>query len=273
MKGRVVLVTGSTDGIGRQTALELARIGATVLLHGRDAARASAALDDIRAATGNESLESYAADFTSQRQVRALADAIRAKHDRLHVLINNAGVFTRRRTLTGDGLETTFAVNHLAPFLLTHLLLDLLKAGAAAAGAPSRVITVSSGTHHSGSIEWDNLQGEKQYDGYSAYARSKLANVLFANDLAGRLKGTGVTSNSLHPGAIATKLLRAGWSGGGASVQHGAATPVYLATAPEVEGVTGQYFVDRQAVAPSSSARDRKLQAELWRVSEQLVGL
>jgi NAD(P)-dependent dehydrogenase (short-subunit alcohol dehydrogenase family) len=268
MKGRVVLVTGATDGIGRETALALARMGATVLLHGRNVEKGEAALAQIRQATGSPNLESYAADFSSQKQVRALAEAVRRKHDRLHVLINNAGVYMNERRLTEDGLETTFAVNHLAPFLLTNLLLDLLKAG-----APSRVIAVSSGTHQSGRIEWDNLQGEKRYEGYSAYARSKLANVLFANELAERLKGTGVTSNSLHPGVIATNLLRAGWRGGGASVQQGAQTPVYLASAPEVEKVTGQYFVNRQAVMPSASARDRALQAELWRVSEQLVGL
>jgi NAD(P)-dependent dehydrogenase (short-subunit alcohol dehydrogenase family) len=268
VKDRVVLVTGSTDGIGKHTALELARRGATVLVHGRDAARGAAVRAEIQQASGNPRVELLVADLSSMRQVRDLAAQVKARHDRLHVLINNAGVFMRKRRLTADGFETTFAVNHLAHFLLTHLLLDTI-----AASAPARIITVSSGTHHSGRIDFDNLQSERHFDGYDAYAASKLANVLFSNELADRLAGTRVTSNSLHPGVIRTKLLRAGFGASGGDLEEGAATSVYLASAPEVEHVTGKYFVRKRETPASSTARDKQLMQALWRASEELLGL
>lgn len=268
MKNKIVLVTGATDGIGQQTAIELAQMGAQVLVHGRSAERCEKVVAEIQRASGTA--EAAVADFASLKQVRALAEAVKKNHPRLDVLINNAGAFLRdaRRHLTVDGYETTFQVNHLAHFLLTGLLLDLLKAS-----APARIITVSSGLHSSGRIAWDNLQGEKEFDGYSAYNHSKLANVLFTYALAERLQGTGVTANCLNPGVIATKMLRTGWGGGGRSWHAGAATSVYLATSPEVENVTGRYFTESRETPSSRASHDQELQAELWKVSEVLVGL
>ena len=268
MKDKIVLITGSTDGIGKQTALELARLGATVLLHGRNAERGQKALAEVRKVTGSESLDYFAADLSSLKQVRALAAQVREKYDRLHVLVNNAGVYMQERRLTEDGLETTFAVNHLAHFLLTHLLLDLLKKS-----APARIVNVSSGLHHSARVDLDDLQGEKRFSGFSAYCLSKLGNILFTYELAERLAGTGVTVNALHPGGIATKLLRAASGSSGASLEEGAATPVYLASAPEVENVTGEYFVRKRAAPSSPLTHDVKLRREFWAISERLAGI
>ncbi|MEW6364191.1 MAG: SDR family oxidoreductase [Acidobacteriota bacterium] len=268
LDGRVVLVTGATDGIGKQTALELARMGAKVLVHGRKSARCDAARSEIVEATRSRRLDTFVADLASLKQVRELAAQLTRKYDRLHVLVHNAGVYMTRRVLTEDGFETTFAVNHLAPFLLTHLLLDLLKRS-----APSRVITVSSVAHHRATLDFGNLQGEKRFDGYSAYSLSKLANILFTNELAERLAGTGATANCLHPGVIGTKLLRAGFGMGGASVEEGARTSVYLASSPEVAGVTGKYFAKCKELESSTQSRDREAAKRLWEVSRRLVGL
>ena len=205
LDGRVVLVTGSTDGIGKATALELARRGATVLLHGRNIRKGEAAVADIRRITGSDRLHLYIADFSSQEQVRRLAAQVKEEHDRLHLLINNAGTFEPERKITEDGWETTFSVNYLAPFLLTHELLDLLKAS-----APSRIINVASIAHWNGAMDWDNLQGEKSYQGFAAYALSKLALILFTYSLAERLQGTGVTANCLHPGVDKNKIAPGG---------------------------------------------------------------
>jgi NAD(P)-dependent dehydrogenase (short-subunit alcohol dehydrogenase family) len=268
MEDSIVLVTGSTDGIGKQTALELARLGATVLLHGRNAERGQKALAEVGTATGSERLDYFAADLSSLEQVRALAAQVREKYDRLHVLVNNAGVYMHERRLTEDGLETTFAVNHLAPFLLTHLLLDLLTKS-----APARIVNVSSALHHSARVDLDDLQGEKRFSGFSAYCLSKFGNVLFTYELAERLAGTGVTVNALHPGGIATKLLRAASGSSGASLEEGAATPVYLASAPEVENVTGKYFVRKQPASSAALTLDLKLRREFWAISERLAGI
>ena len=269
MEDKIILVTGSTDGIGKQTALELARLGATVLLHGRSLDRGQQALKDLRAASENNKLDLFIADLSSQKQVRRLAAEVEAKYDRLHVLINNAGIFMPQRQVTEDGLEMTFAVNHLAPFLLTHLLLGLLKKS-----APARIITVSSSLHQRSLVDFNNLQGDKYYTGGQAYNLSKLGNVLFTFELAERLRGAGVTANSLHPGAIDTKLLHAAWGRmRSESAAAGASTPVYLATAPEVEKVTGQYFETKHTVVPSSLAHDVELRKKFWEVSAQLTGL
>ena len=200
MKNKIVLITGSTDGIGKETALQLAQRGATVIVHGRSVDRCQAACDDIRRATGNSNVDFVVADLSSQRQVRRMAAEIQERTDRLHVLINNAGVIVLTRQVTEDGLEATFAVNHLAPFLLTHLLLDRLKAS-----APARIINVSSTVHYDAQIKLDNLQSEKNYNGINAYKLSKLGNVLFTFELADRLEGLDVTANCLHPGVVATK--------------------------------------------------------------------
>ncbi len=267
MTEKVILITGSTDGIGKETAWQLARQGAHVILHGRHPERGRQVRDELRRATGNDRIDLFIADLGSQRQIHQLASEILGKYNRLDVLINNAGVYMELRQLTEDGLETTFAVNHLAPFLLTRLLLDALKTA-----APSRIITVSSMTHQSiRQVDWNNLQGEKRYDGYYAYALSKLGNLFFTYELAERLNGTGVTANTLHPGAVDTKLLRAGFGGGGISTAEGAETPVYLATSPEVEQVTGKYFVRKRPTASSPLTYDREVRDKFWRVSEKLL--
>jgi NAD(P)-dependent dehydrogenase (short-subunit alcohol dehydrogenase family) len=238
MEGKVVLVTGSTDGIGQWTAQELARKGARVLVHGRSREKAERACEQIRQATGSTRVEPVLADLSEMEAVRGLARQVEERTDVLHALVHNAGVFMHERRLTPDGFETTFAVNHLAPFLLTHLLKPLLEKG-----APSRVVVVASIAHQRGRIDFDNLQGERGFSGYGAYAASKLANVLYAEELAERWAPLRITANSLHPGVISTKLLKEGFGSTGDTVEEGARTSVYLASSPEVEGVSGRYFV------------------------------
>ncbi len=264
-----ILITGATDGIGRQTALELAALGVPVLLHGRDAARGDAALQAIRAATGNDRLEYFNADLASLAEVRQLAAAVLARHPQLGGLIANAGVFMNERRQSADGFELTFAVNHLAHFLLT----DLLR-GALQHGAPARVVVVASMVHQSGRLNLEDPAGDRaaRYDGYAAYANSKLANVLFTYALAERLAGAGVTANCLHPGVINTKLLQAGWGLGGADLGAGAATSVYLATSPKVAQITGKYFVDRREAASARHSQDPALWRAFWEVSARLTG-
>ncbi len=267
MKDKVILITGSTDGIGRQAALELAAMGATVLVHGRHEGRGRYAIEEIRKATGNQKVELVIADFSSMEQVRRLAADVNKRCGALHVLINNAGVFMNERRLTIDGLETTFAVNHLAPFLLTNLLLDLLKKS-----APARVITVSSVAHTRGKLDFENLQAEKTFGGYSSYALSKLANVLFTYELGELLAGTGITANCLHPGVVGTKLLRAGFNITGASTADGAETLIYLATSPDVDGVTGKYFSEKREAPSAPITHDGTLRRKMWEVSAKLTG-
>jgi NAD(P)-dependent dehydrogenase (short-subunit alcohol dehydrogenase family) len=265
---KVILVTGATDGIGLETARALARQGHRVVLHGRTAAKAEAAAALLRQEQPGADLATAAADLARPGEVRALAASLRAGHARLDVLLHNAGVYLTTRQVTPEGLEATLAVNHLAPFLLTHLLLDRVVA------ARGRVVVVASGVHGNASLDLDDLQLTRAYDGYGAYARSKLCNVLFATELAERLAGSGATANSLHPGVVGTKLLRAGFAMDGPdSLAQGAATSVYLATSPEVEGVSGRYFVRQKAVTPSRLARDARLRARLWEESERLVGI
>jgi retinol dehydrogenase 14 len=269
LSGKTVLVTGSTDGIGRQTVRQLGEMGARVLVHGRDPARVDAVLDEL-SYTEVES-EGLVADLASLSQIRRLAAQVAQRHGQLHVLINNAGVYMDRRELTEDGYETTFAVNHLAPFLLTNLLLPLLEATPGA-----RIVNLSSGAHRSGYIDWHNLEFEESFSGYQAYALSKLCNVLFTFELADRLRAErkSITANCLHPGVIDTKLLHAGFQGSqGADVREGARTPVYLASSPQVEGVSGVYFVARRPQRPAGVAYDRAIRRRLWSVSAALVGL
>lgn len=268
---KTVLVTGATDGIGRATALALARAGLRVLVHGRSASRAEAVLRELPG-TGHEAV---LGDLASLAAVRRLAADVAAKAPVLDVLLHNAGVFEKTRVLTVDGLERTIAVNHLAPFLLTELLLP--NVGAASAG---RVITVSSVAHQRATLDVSDIGFEKEpYEAYAAYARSKLANVLFAFELARRLEGTRVgthvgthvTSNALHPGVITTKLLRAGFGMDGASVEEGAKTSVFLATSPEVASVTGTYFAGSRPAKASALANDPRLAADLFALSARLV--
>jgi retinol dehydrogenase 14 len=280
VRGKTILVTGATSGIGREAAVELARRGARVVMVGRDAARTEAARADVQARSGSREVSYLLCDFASQAAIRRLAAEFLAGHDRLDVLVNNAGGVNKRRLLTEDGIERTFAVNHLGYFLLTNLLRDLLVRS-----APARVVTVASVGHRRGTLDFDDLGFERGgYSIMSAYGRSKLANVLFAVELARRLAGTGVTSNSLHPGAVATNI----WSGAPLwakpliailfrpffiSPQKGARTIVHLAASPDLEGVTGKYFEHGQAVAPSPLAQDEALAKRLWDVSAGLVGL
>ena len=251
-----ILVTGSSDGIGKETARQLAAGGAYVIVHGRSEERAAGAAREVVAA------ESWACDFASLDDLRSAALRLPKGID---VLINNAGVYLQQRTTTRDGFETTFQVNHLAPFLLTSLLLPGLAEGA-------RIVNVSSQVHTSGEMAWDDLMGEQRFSGYAAYAQSKLANLLFTRALARRQKK--VTVNALHPGVIGTKLLRGGFGGlSGSPLARGAETPVYLATSKEVEGVTGSYFVNRREVRPSPQALNDEAAQRLWDLSERLVGL
>ena len=251
-----ILVTGSSDGIGKETARQLAAAGAHVIVHGRSEERAAAAAREVGAAGA------WACDFAALDDVRRAVSRLPGDLD---VLINNAGVYLQQRTTTADGYETTFQVNHLAPFLLTHLLLPSLAAGA-------RIVNVSSQVHGSGELAWDDLMGERHFSGYAAYAQSKLANLLFTRALARRQEK--VTVNALHPGVIGTKLLRGGFGGmRGGSLSRGAETPVYLAIAPEVAGVSGRYFVDRRETQPAARALDDAAAQRLWDLSERLVNL
>ena len=279
MDGKTVLVTGGTGGIGRATAEGLARLGARVAVTGRDIARTQAAAAEIAAATANPAVDAFAADLSVQAGVRRLAREVLDACPRLDVLVNNAGGFWARRHLTADGLEYTFALNHLAPFLLTNLLLDQLTAS-----APARIVTVSSGAQALGKINFDDLQGERAYSGQRAYNQSKLANVMFTYELARRLAGTGVTATVLHPGVTRTAF---GTEDPTAMTRamaliarpfmktpaQGAATPIYLASSPEVEGVTGQYFANRRPKKSGKSSYDTAAAARLWQVSARLAGL
>jgi len=262
-----VLVTGSTDGIGKETAKELARLGMEVIVHGRTEDRTAAAAADIREAVPDARLDTIVGNLSSLDQVRAMATEVKRRFDGLDVLINNAGVMTNTRQESEDGYELNLAVNHLAHFLLTNLLLDVIVDS-----SPARIITVSSMVHASGEMRLDDLQMRRGYSGYRAYAQSKLANVLFTYELARRLEGTGVTANALHPGVIATKLLHVGFSGGG-PVEEGAKTPVFLATSGEVASTTGKYFSNRRSERSSSLSYDEQLAKRLWDVSEELTGL
>jgi NAD(P)-dependent dehydrogenase (short-subunit alcohol dehydrogenase family) len=281
MNGKICLVTGGTNGIGEATAQTLAQMGATVVIVGRNAPKTAQLVEEIRAASGNKNVDSLLADLSSQEEVRRLADEFKSKYPHLHVLLNNAGAVFLQRQLSVDGIEMTFALNHLAYFLLTNLLLDTLKAS-----APARIINVSSGAHTSGRIEFDNLQGERSY-GSRAYGNSKLANILFTMELARRLEVTevtGVTVNALHPGFVATgfgknngKIIAALVSIFAPLVARspakGAETPIYLASSPSVEGITGKYFYDSHMIPPAPQATDMAVARKLWDVSAELVHL
>lgn len=279
MQGRTVLITGATSGIGRATALALAAQGAQLIVVARDPARGEALLRDLSAAApGTPAADLRLADLSSLADVRRLAREVRASHSQLHALINNAGGVHQTRQTTVDGLELTFALNHLAYFVLTNELLDLLRATPGA-----RIVNVSSSAQAQGHIDFGDLQGERKYAPMRAYFPSKLANVLFTYELARRLAGSGVTVNALHPGVVnsnfggqirgpmglAMSLIK---RFGSVSPAQGAGTTVYLATSPEVEGVSGRYFERQKAVPSGKESYDQAIAGRLWDVSEQLTG-
>ncbi|GHO62345.1 short-chain dehydrogenase [Ktedonobacter sp. SOSP1-52] len=276
MQGKVCLVTGSSSGIGKATARELARMGATVVMVCRNRAKGEATQAEIKEASANAQVDLIVADLSELSQVRRAASEFTQKYPQLHVLINNAGGLKSEREVTPDGLEYAFATNYLAPFLLTQLLLDTLKAS-----VPARIINVSSAGHTLGRIDFANLQGERRYSPSRAYADSKLAQLYYTYELAEQLKGTGITVNALHPGAVATNFndnLRGlvrfiGTFNNlvGTSAEKGAQTTLYLATSPEVEGVSGKYFSKCKQTPSSKRSYDVAVRKRLWQVSEDLL--
>jgi retinol dehydrogenase 14 len=279
MNDKTVLITGGTGGIGKAAAVGVASMGAHVGITGRDRARAEQAAAAIADESGNPAVDVFVADMSSQAEVRRLADEVLVAYPQLDVLLNNVGGFWAHRHLTADGLEHTFALNHLAPFLLTNLLLERLITS-----SPARIVTVSSGAHSMGRIDFDDLMGEQDYSGQRAYNQSKLANVMFTYELARRLEGTGVTATALHPGMTNTSfstedphrkmapivfLVRPFMK----SPKKGADTAVYLASSPEVEGVTGRYFVNHKIKESEQSSYNTATTAQLWQISADLVGI
>jgi retinol dehydrogenase 14 len=278
--GKTVLITGATNGIGKAAAFEFARQGANVVIGGRDRTKTESVASEIRSNSGNKNVEYLLADLSSQASIRQLADDFKAKHSRLDVLINNAGgIFDTRKT-TVDGLEYTFAFNHLAYFLLTNLLLNVLKAS-----SPSRIINVSSSAHFLARLDLDDLQSQKRYEGLTVYGMTKLTNVMFTYELAKRLQGTGVSVNAVHPGRVNTAfaegsqtlLIRLSMSLSkwllGISPEQGADTLVYLATSPEVAGVSGKYFARRKPRRTNARSYDDAANLRLWNESARLVKL
>jgi NAD(P)-dependent dehydrogenase (short-subunit alcohol dehydrogenase family) len=276
LRGKVCLLTGATRGIGRAAADALARSGLTLVLVGRDGPKVEETVRAVRAATGNSQVEGLVADLSLSSEVRRLAKEVHQRYRRLDVLINNAGAIFTRREETAEGREKTLALNHLGYFLLTLELLDLLKAS-----VPSRVVNVASGAHRGMRLDFEDLENRKNYSGLRVYGQSKLMNILFTNELARRLEGTGVTVNALHPGVVSTgfgqntpgifsalvklagPLMR--------TPEKGAETLVYLATSPEVEGVTGQYFQNSKQSLASPAARNPEAARKLWEASEGLL--
>jgi NAD(P)-dependent dehydrogenase (short-subunit alcohol dehydrogenase family) len=280
MQGKVCIITGANSGIGKATAMGLANMGATVVMVCRDQAKGEEAQDEIKEQSGNDTIDLLLADLSSQASVHQLAENIQQRYQHIHVLINNAGGISLRRQETTEGFEMTLAVNYLAAFLLTNLLLDKLKAS-----EPSRIINVSSDSHQSGYIRMDDLELKQGYRIMRAYGQSKLALVLFTYELARRLQGTGVTVNCLHPGLVASNFGQNGigkvgrsiskliFSNLGISPEEGAKTSIYLASSPDVEGVTGKYFVKCIPVRSAPISYDETLQRQLWDETTKLLHL
>jgi NAD(P)-dependent dehydrogenase (short-subunit alcohol dehydrogenase family) len=276
MAGRVCVITGASRGIGRATALGLAELGASLVLVCRRREDGEAVSEEI-AVRQQVPVDVVPADLSSQASIRQAAAEMRSRHSVIHVLINNAGVIPQHRQVTEDGLEMQFAVNHLAYFLLTNLLLPQLRAG-----APARVVNVSSGVHSHASLDFSDLQASGRYDPKEVYSRTKLANLLFTYELARRLPAAEVTVNSLTPGVVATGMLAdymgvprtgRGDSSFGATPKEGAEASIYLASSPDLAGVTGKYFTRKKQVSSSRQSYDEGAARRLWEVSAQLTGL
>jgi len=278
MQGKICMVTGATSGIGLIAAQALARQEARVIVVGRDPGRGATTVSRIAQQTGNPQVELLLADLSAQADVHRLAGEFQGRYARLDVLVNNAGAIFTKRRLSADGIEMTFALNHLGYFLLTNLLLDTLKAS-----PPARIVNVSSDAHRGAQMNFSDPQGERRYGGWRAYGQSKLANLLFTYELARRLEGTGVTVNAVHPGFVATGfgrnnrglfalLIRLAQLTA-LSPEQGAETLIYLATSPEVEGVTGKYFVKKRPVESTRASYDQSAAQRLWQLSAQLTGL
>jgi NAD(P)-dependent dehydrogenase (short-subunit alcohol dehydrogenase family) len=281
MQGKTVLISGATNGIGKQTALELARMGAQVVIIGRNKAKTEETLREIQTATDNQNVHALIADLSSMAEVRRVADDFKRQFSELDVLLNNAGGVFSTRQETVDGYEMTFALNHLSYFLLTNLLLDMLKAR-----APSRIINVSSDAHRATALNFDDLQFKKTpygMGGLKAYSQSKLMNVMFTYELARRLAGAGVTANVLHPGFVNTgfgknnkglmQIVMGLATLFALKVEAGAKTSIYLAASPQISGKTGKYFEKSKAKHSSPASYDVAAQKRLWEISEQLTGI
>jgi NAD(P)-dependent dehydrogenase (short-subunit alcohol dehydrogenase family) len=279
MTGKICIVTGGTSGIGKVTALALSRLGATTILVARDTAKGAAVVNELKTLTGNPGVHFLAADLSSQAQIRRLSEQFRQHYTRLDLLVNNAGVMLTKSNLSVDGIEMTFAINHLSYFLLTNLLLDVLQSS-----APARIVNVASGLHAMATLDWDDLQSTKNYSPLKAYNRSKLANLLFTYELARRLGGTTLTVNAADPGFARTNLYSIQNLGFipsaltlltlpfAHSAASGARTVIQLATAPELANVTGKYFESDKEVLSSAASRDSKDAARLWQISMELTG-
>jgi NAD(P)-dependent dehydrogenase (short-subunit alcohol dehydrogenase family) len=270
LEGKTFLITGANSGIGKETTKALAHMKANVVMVCRNKDKGEAARREIEKKTGNASVDLLLCDLSSLAQVRTLAAEVRNRYGKLHVLVNNAGLFSLSGK-TGDGFEKTFAVDYLAPFLLTNLLLELLKSS-----APSRIVNVSSVAHFGGHVDLDAIQKGSVPSGWGAYSNSKLALVMFTYELARRLQETGVTSNCLHPGAVATNIWRippAVVRPFLKSAKEGAETSIYLASAPEVEGITGKYFENKSEKKSSEESYDEKKALALWDVTSKIVGI
>lgn len=275
LSGKICLVTGATSGIGKETARALAAMGAHVVIAARNIELAERVKQEFITTTGNTSIDVMLCDFVSFASIMTFAKSFKAKYNRLHILVNNAGLMERERKVSRDGIELTFAVNHLAPFLLTKLLLDTIKAS-----APARIVNVSSDAHKGAVINFEDIEGKKSFSGWKAYGQSKLANILFTRHLATMLRGSGVTVNCLHPGVVATgffeflpaplqfiaKIFML-------TPEKGAETSIYLASSPEVENVSGEYFNKKKIALTSLQAQDADVAERLWQVSEEYLSV
>jgi len=266
----IILVTGSTDGIGKATARELVRQGARVIIHGRSRAKAREVQRELQELSDGEKPDILVADFSNPDEVRGMAEEVVSTFPRLDVLINNAGTYQETRVLTDNGVEMTFAVNYLAPFLLSNLLLPLLNES-----APSRIVTVASSAHEDvTAIDWENLPGMPRYDPWEAYSLSKFADIVFTYQLADTLERSGVTANCLHPGVVDTRILHTAFPGmAGITPEEGARTSVYLALSPEAAGVSGKYFENMRLAESTPLTHDKAVQERFWKIAEDLTGL